>query len=88
MSDTDSADAVLARIAAHFPGAEGAFHKLAGADPAFRDLCEDYQLALSALAAFLARPDATERREVLEYRMIVTELQTEIDHRLKTLIER
>lgn len=88
MSDTDTANIGLARIAAHFPGSEGALYRLACADPAFRDLCEDYLLALHALAGFLARPDAPERREVPEYRVIVAELEAEIDHRLRTAMAR
>ncbi|MFG1245169.1 hypothetical protein [Xanthobacter flavus] len=78
MSDTDIAKAGLVRIAAHFPGSECALHELACSDPAFLDLCVEYQLALSSLAGFTARPDAAARPEVAEYRSIIAELETEI----------
>lgn len=69
----------MARIAAHFPGSGGTLRALALSDPTFLDLCVEYQLALSSLAAFTSRPDAAVRPEVAEYRGIIAELETEID---------
>lgn len=83
MSDSDIAKAGLARIAAHFPGSELALHELARSDPVFRDLCAEYQLALSSLAGFTARGDAAARPEITEYRAIIAELEREILRRLE-----
>ena len=72
------AKAGLAMIAAQFPGSENALHTLALSRPSFLDLCEEYQLAVSSLAALTARPDAAARPEVAEYWNIIAELKTEI----------
>lgn len=88
MSDADITKAGFARIATHLPGFKSALHELAGSDPLFMDLCEEYQLALSSLDAFTARPDAAERPEISEYRSLIIELETEIGNRLRQLTKR
>ena len=53
--------------------------RLALADPAFREICEEYALAQESLARFEARPDAAERPEIGDYRTVIAELEGEID---------
>lgn len=83
MSDTDFTKAGLARIAARFPDLTGALHALARTDPAFLDLCEEYELASKSLAGFLTRIDSADRREIAEYRSLIAELETEIGELLR-----
>jgi hypothetical protein len=83
MADADIAKAGLARAVARFPEATAALRRLALADPEFRELCEEYALAQQSLARFEARADARERPEVGEYRLVIAELESEIDRFLK-----
>jgi hypothetical protein len=68
----------LARAVARFPGAAATLHRLALTDPEFRDICEEYALAQQSLAGFEARPDASERPEIGDYRTVIAELENEI----------
>ena len=45
---------------------------------AFRNLSEDYALALEALARFERLPDAAYRTEIPEYNRLIRELEVEI----------
>ena len=83
MADADIAQTGLAQAVARFPEAAAALRRLALADPAFREICEEYALAQQSLARFEARPDAAERPEIGDYRTVIAELESEIDRFLK-----
>ncbi len=83
MARTDSAQAGIERIAARFPEQAGRLQGLAVADPGFRELCEEYALAQASLAVFEAMPDAAERPEVPDYRVVIAELEGEIGRFLR-----
>ena len=83
MADAEIAQTGLARAVARFPDAEARLRTLALADPAFREVCEEYALAQQSLARFEARPDASERPEVGDYRTVIAELEGEIVRFLK-----
>ena len=79
MADADVARTGLARAVARLPEAAATARRLALTDPAFREICEEYGLALRSLAGFEARPDVAERPEIGDYRAVIAELETEID---------
>lgn len=83
MADADIAKTGLARAVARFPEAADTLRGMALTDPEFREICEEYALALQSLASFEARPDAAERPEVGDYRRVIAELEAEIDRILK-----
>jgi hypothetical protein len=83
MADADIAQTGLARAMARFPEATAALRSLALSDPVFREICEEYALAQQSLAGFEARPDASKRPEIVEYRALIAELEREIDRFLK-----
>ena len=83
MARADIAQTGLAQAAARFPGAAPKLRRLALADPGFRELCEDYGLARESLARFEARPDASQRPEISDYRIVIAELEIEIDRFLR-----
>ena len=83
MANVDIAEAGLARAVERFPEAAGTLRRLARSDPDFREICEEYALAQTSLAQFEARPDASERPEVGDYRTVIAELENEIDRFLK-----
>ena len=68
-----------------FPERAAVLRLLLRSDLRFRSICEDYALACAGLAAFEARPDATSRPEVAEYRLLLAELETEITNTLREL---
>jgi hypothetical protein len=78
MADDEITQTGLARAVARFPEAEARMRTLALADPAFREVCEEYALAQQSLARFEARPDAAERPEIGDYRTVIAELEGEI----------
>ena len=83
MADADIAQSGLARAVARFPEAAATLQRLALTEPRFREICEEYALAQQSLAGFEARPDAAERPEIVEYRTVIAELETEIGRLLK-----
>jgi hypothetical protein len=83
MVDADIARTGLAQAVARFPDAADRLRGMALADPAFREVCEDYALARESLARFEARPDAAERPEVGDFLSVIAELEGEIDRMLK-----
>ena len=83
MADADIAQTGLARAVTRFPEAAAALRRLALNDPEFREICEEYALAQRSLAGFEARPDASKRPEIVEYRTLIAELESEIDRFLK-----
>jgi len=83
MADTDIAHVGLAQAVARFPEAATALQRLALTDAVFREICEEYALAQESLALFEARPDAAERPEIGDYRVIIAEIEGEIERRLK-----
>ena len=78
MARADSAQSGIERLAARFPEQAGRLHRLAVADPIFRELCEEYGLAQASLATFEAMSDAAERAEVPDFRKVIVELESEI----------
>ena len=68
----------IAEVAIRFPAKAARLSGLAVRDPGFRELCEEYGLARASLARFEAMPDAAERPEVPDYRMVIAELEAEI----------
>jgi hypothetical protein len=78
MADDEITQTGLARAVARFPEAEARMRTLVLADPAFREVCEEYALAQQSLARFEARPDAAERPEIGDYRTVIAELEGEI----------
>lgn len=78
MADAEITQTGLARAMARFPEAKAKLRTLALADPAFREVCEEYALAQQSLARFETRPDAAERPEVDDYRTVIAELEGEI----------
>lgn len=83
MADAEIVQTGLAQAVARFPQARAALCRLALTDPEFREICEEYALALTSLASFEARPDADDRPEVGDYRTVITEIETEIDRYLR-----
>jgi hypothetical protein len=83
MADADIARTGLAQAVARFPDAADRLRGMALADPAFREVCEEYALAQESLARFEARPDAAERPEVGDFRSVIAELEGEIGRMLK-----
>lgn len=83
MADTDFAQTGLTQAVERFPAAAATLHRLAMADPRFREICEEYGLAQHSLATFEARPDAARRPEIADYRVVIAELEGEIDRFLK-----
>jgi hypothetical protein len=83
MDESGIARAGLARAVERFHAEAASLRRLALAHREFRELCAEYALALESLARFEARPDAAERAEVGEYRMIIAELEHEIARTLK-----
>jgi hypothetical protein len=78
MAQADFAHAGLEHAMARFPGSANVLRRLALSAPEFRGLCEDYALAKESLARFEARPDASERPEVGDYRSVIAELEGEL----------
>ena len=83
MADTNLPRTGLAQAAARFPEAAAALRRLALRDPEFREICEEYALARESLAGFEARPDAAERPEIGDYRVMIVEIENEIHRRLR-----
>jgi hypothetical protein len=83
MANADIARTGLAQAVARFPAAASTLLRLALLEPAFREICEEYALARASLARFEARPDASERPEVGDFRSVIAELEGEIDRMLK-----
>jgi hypothetical protein len=83
MAEADVARAALSWAVARFPAEATTLRRLALAQREFRELCEEYALALESLARFEARPDAAERSEVAEYRTVIAELEREIGRYVK-----
>jgi len=83
MADADIAQTGLAQAIARFPETAATLRRLALSDPGFREICEEYGLAQKSLAGFEARPDASERPEIGDYRTVIAELEGEIDRCLK-----
>ncbi len=83
MADADIAQTGLTQAVARFPGAAATLRRLAATDPRFREICEEYGLARQSLAGFEARPDAGQRPEIGDYRVVIAELESEIDRLLK-----
>ena len=82
MTDTHVEPTGVTRAVARFPEAAARLRRLAMADADFRELCEEYGLAQQSLAGYEARPDAAERTEIAEYRILIAELEDEISRLL------
>jgi hypothetical protein len=65
---------VLDRFPQHMSGIRRLFLR----NEAFKNLCEDYALAVETLARFKNLPDADYRIEIPEYRDLIRELEMEI----------
>ena len=85
MADADIARTGLDQAVARFPGAGAALHGMALADPAFREICEEYALAQESLTRFAAREDAADRPEVGDFRRVIAELEGEIERMLRKI---
>ena len=72
MPDVDPIEALARR----FPDRARSIRRLQEADATFRAICEDYALALRALAYWEAA-DQSSRRKAEEYRRLVKELEDE-----------
>jgi len=83
MADADIARTGLDQAVARFTDAAATLRGVARADPAFRDICEEYALARESLARFEARPDAAERPEIEDFRTVIADLEGEMDRMLK-----
>lgn len=83
MAKADIAEAGLERALQRFPQATATLRRLAQSDPGFREICEEYALAQVSLAGFEARLDAAVRPEVADFRLVIAELEGEIDRILK-----
>lgn len=86
MADADIAQTGLARAVARFPEGAATLHRLSLTDAEFREICEEYALAQQSLARFEARPDAAERPEIGDYRILIAELEIEIQRMLKEAV--
>ncbi len=69
-------------LAACLPDCSLAFRRLLRDDPAFRELCDDYEDAAIALNFSLSPPGRSEKR-AREYRSLVAELEAEIETALR-----
>lgn len=66
------------RVLERFPKDAALVRRLFLSDTEFQSICEDYVVALDALAHFRERPDADRRPEVAEYEALIEELEKEI----------
>ncbi|HWK63374.1 MAG TPA: hypothetical protein VNS34_00425 [Rhizobiaceae bacterium] len=73
----------LKQIIERFPGKGSLIRRLALKDEAFRTICEEYTLARASLSWFEARPDASERPEIPDYKSVIAALEDEIQEFLK-----
>jgi hypothetical protein len=83
MDQADFVQLGLTQAVSRFPGAATTLRRLALTDARFSEICEEYALARQSLAGFEARADAAERPEIGDYRMVIAEIETEIDRILK-----
>jgi hypothetical protein len=78
MTNADSPQAALARVAARFPDSALLIRRLFLTDEVFRNVCEDYVLAQDILLRFENRPDARQRPEIADYVSVIADLESEI----------
>jgi hypothetical protein len=86
--DADARQCGLTMAIHRFPDQADLVRRLIVQDPTIRSICEDYALALATLAAFEARADAASRPEVVEYRNVIAELESELAKILATQQDR
>ena len=65
-------------VLSRFPQYVSVIRRLFLKSEGFRNICEDYTLAVETLARFESLPDAEYRTEVPEYRRVIRELELEI----------
>ena len=76
MADADIAQTGLAQAVARFPEAAATLRGMALADPAFREICEEYALAQAEPRRGSRRaPTPPERPEIGDYRTVIAELE-------------
>ncbi len=78
MAETTTRRPDLAQVLNLFPEKSVAARELFLRDEVFQGLCEDYALARDTLVRFEAMPDADQRPEVPDYRLLISELEREI----------
>ena len=78
MDGRNAADVDFAMLFERIPGHNSSITKLLLESEEFRSVCEDYCLALAALAHFKKHPEAENGPEVVEYQNLIPELEGEI----------
>lgn len=78
MSDDPAVHSELEWVVARFPEEAALARWMFLTDPVFRNACEDYRLAREGLAEFEKRAAGAPRTEVGEYRVLVRELEAEL----------
>lgn len=78
MAGEEPARLNLTVIIERFPGNGALIRRLALKDEVFRAICEEYALACGSLSWFEARPDASERPEIADYKSVIAGLEDEI----------
>jgi hypothetical protein len=73
----------LKQVIDRFPGKGSLIRRLALKDDVFRTICEEYSLARASLSWFEARPDASERPEIADYKSVIAGLEEEIGEILR-----
>ncbi len=69
-------------LESHFPDCSLTIHRLLRDDPEFRELCDDYEDAATALN-FSLSPQGHSEKRAREYRVLVAELEAEIEAALR-----
>jgi hypothetical protein len=78
MRNSDYPKVDLAFLLVRFPEKADQIRKLASADEEFREICEHYSLARAALEMFLSRSTKRQKPEVADYKMLIADLEREI----------
>ena len=68
----------LALVLVRFPEKADQIRKLAAEAEEFREICEHYSLARAAYDRFLSQSTKCERPEVTEYKLVIADLEREI----------
>jgi hypothetical protein len=83
MSQPKSARSQVEVVSDRFPERVSVIRRLFLREDGFRNICEDYALAVESLARFQRLPDAEYRTEIPEYKKVIRELEFEIITYLK-----
>lgn len=78
----------MARIRKLFPSQAGEIQQLVFSSDAFRTLCEDYGMAVDALDLLERRNHPLDLEKIIEYRVLLRELEKDLGDELSSLANR